>query len=494
AAAGLREIGRPDPMVYGLARLMDEDYAGALPQLAGFLAEPEADRTAEAMYTGVIVGDDAATLALAAAEVARCRERGLVGALPEALRVLAQTQVRAGLHREAEMAVAEAAEIVRDTGLPQDLPWLKAVPARIAAIEGDADTCRELAAQAPDEEHAGTAITLSLLDLGLGDYESALSRVETAWRGPGANGLDLITAAADQVEAAVRLGRPDRAQAPLRRFTAWAEATGQPWALAVAARSQALTTDPTLPTSEATLSGMTSSEATPSNPPTSGATPSALPASGVTTSEIATSGVAGSEMTGSETTDSATGAEAGAGPGKRAEAGKGTGPGAREGAGSGSPGEVGADSEVEELFLRAVRLHREGPGRPFERARTELLYGEWLRRARRRSDARTPLRSALEIFERLRAAPWAERARAELRATGDSVPVAEATAAHPRDRLTAQELQVVRLAAEGHSSREIAAQLFLSKRTVEHHLYKAYPKLGVGNRRELARLDLTSAG
>ncbi|MFD9942184.1 AAA family ATPase [Nonomuraea sp. NPDC059023] len=471
AAASLHEIGRPDPMVYGLARLMDEDYAGGLPQLAGFLAEPEAGRTAEAMYTGVIVGDDAATLALAAAEVARCRERGLVGALPEALRVLAQTQVRAGLHREAEMAVAEAAEIVRDTGLPQDLPWLKAVPARIAAIEGDAGTCRELTAQAPDEEHAGTAITLSLLDLGLGDYESALSRVETAWRGPGANGLDLITAAADQVEAAVRLGRPDRAQAPLRRFTAWAEATGQPWALAVAARSQALTTDPTLPTSPAT-------------PPTSG----------VTTSEIATSGVAGSGMTGSGTTDSGPGAGSGGGArdGAGAGPGKGVGSGDREGAGA--PGEVGAGSGVEELFLRAVQLHREGPGRPFERARTELLYGEWLRRARRRSDARTPLRSALEIFERLRATPWAERARAELRATGDSVPVAEATAANPRDRLTAQELQVVRLAAEGHSSREIAALLFLSKRTVEHHLYKAYPKLGVGNRRELARLDLTGAG
>ncbi|MBB5083532.1 helix-turn-helix transcriptional regulator [Nonomuraea endophytica] len=499
AAASLRELGRPDPVVYGLARLMDEDYAGGLPQLAGFLAEPAADRTAEAMYTGVIVGDDAATLALAAAEVARCRERGLVGALPEALRVLAETQVRAGLHREAEMAVAEAAEIIRDTGLPQDLPWLKAVPARIAAIEGDADTCRDLAAQAPDDEHAGTAITLSLLDLGLGDYESALSRVETAWRGPGANGLDLITAAADQVEAAARLGRPDRAQAPLRRFTAWAEATGQPWALAVAARSQALTTDPTL----------TTSATTPSDPTTpTGLTTSAVTTSGATRSGATRSGMTGSGMTGSGMTDSEAGTDTGAG--LRAGTGTGTGAGAGaakgveggaeagSGAGAGSEGGeaagAGDGAGVEGLFLRAVQLHREGAGRPFERARTELLYGEWLRRARRRSEARAPLRSALEIFERLRATPWAERARAELRATGDNVPAAEATAANPRDRLTAQELQVVRLAAEGHSSREIAAQLFLSKRTVEHHLYKAYPKLGVGNRRELARLDLSSAG
>ncbi|MCT7357041.1 helix-turn-helix transcriptional regulator, partial [Streptomyces sp. 15-116A] len=118
------------------------------------------------------------------------------------------------------------------------------------------------------------------------------------------------------------------------------------------------------------------------------------------------------------------------------------------------------------------------------------LYGEWLRRARRRSEARDALRSALERFERLRAAPWTERARAELRAAGDATTTANATAENVLDRLTPQELQVVRLAADGNSSREIAAQLFLSRRTVEHHLYKAYPKLGVGSRRELARLDL----
>ncbi|MFC5744873.1 LuxR C-terminal-related transcriptional regulator [Actinomadura rugatobispora] len=153
------------------------------------------------------------------------------------------------------------------------------------------------------------------------------------------------------------------------------------------------------------------------------------------------------------------------------------------------------------LYERALELHERaareaGPagrgGRPFEKARTELLYGEWLRRARRRSDARVPLRSALETFERLRAAPWAERARAELRATGESGAAAGGprrdAAPDPLDRLTPQELQVVRLAADGVSSREIAAQLFLSPRTVEYHLYKAYPKLGVSSRKELSRL------
>ncbi|MEV3987066.1 helix-turn-helix transcriptional regulator [Nonomuraea sp. NPDC049758] len=146
---------------------------------------------------------------------------------------------------------------------------------------------------------------------------------------------------------------------------------------------------------------------------------------------------------------------------------------------------LGPDGEAGEHYAHAVRLHRRG-GRPFERARTELLYGEWLRRARRRAEARSPLRSALEIFDRLGATPWAGRARAELRATGESAPdgpPADALAA-----LTPQELQVVRLAAAGVSNRDIAAQLFLSHRTVEYHLYKAYPKLGVASRQELARL------
>ncbi|WP_063780547.1 helix-turn-helix transcriptional regulator [Nonomuraea sp. SBT364] len=146
---------------------------------------------------------------------------------------------------------------------------------------------------------------------------------------------------------------------------------------------------------------------------------------------------------------------------------------------------LGPDEEAEGSYTQAVRLHERG-GRPFQRARTELLYGEWLRRSRRRSDARVPLRSALAIFERLGAKPWAERARAELRASGDVAP-ADAGGADALGRLTPQELQIVRLAAEGLSNRDIAAQLFLSHRTVEYHLYKAYPKLGIGSRSELAR-------
>ncbi|TDC60166.1 helix-turn-helix transcriptional regulator [Actinomadura sp. GC306] len=148
-------------------------------------------------------------------------------------------------------------------------------------------------------------------------------------------------------------------------------------------------------------------------------------------------------------------------------------------------------TDDEEPYVHAIQLHGRST-RPFERARTELLYGEWLRRARRRSDARAPLRSAAEIFERLRAAPWLDRTRAELRAAGESGPSVP-TAPDLLDRLTPQELQVVRLAASGTSSRDIAAQLFLSPRTVEYHLYKAYPKLGISSRKELAQLALEPA-
>ncbi|MGW0252650.1 AAA family ATPase [Nocardia goodfellowii] len=145
---------------------------------------------------------------------------------------------------------------------------------------------------------------------------------------------------------------------------------------------------------------------------------------------------------------------------------------------------TGRDDKAERHFQAALELG----GRPFEQARTQLLYGEWLRRSRRKVDARNQLQPALETFDRLEAGPWADRARTELGALGVGAtarPVAGVLAA-----LTPQELQIVRLAAQGMSNRDIAAQLFLSPRTVGHHLYKAYPKLGVVSRGELAALPL----
>ncbi|MEU7895888.1 LuxR C-terminal-related transcriptional regulator [Nonomuraea sp. NPDC049152] len=141
--------------------------------------------------------------------------------------------------------------------------------------------------------------------------------------------------------------------------------------------------------------------------------------------------------------------------------------------------------EAGELLARAVHLH-EGAGRPFEQARTALLFGQWLRRAGRKAESRRPLQLAAEQFDRLGATPWAERAHGELRAAGAPA----VTAAGPEDPLgglTPQERRIIRLAAAGVSNREIAAQLFLSPRTVEYHLYRAYPKLGVSSRQDLRR-------
>jgi DNA-binding CsgD family transcriptional regulator len=138
--------------------------------------------------------------------------------------------------------------------------------------------------------------------------------------------------------------------------------------------------------------------------------------------------------------------------------------------------------DPEEAFGEALGAKAALP--PLQGARTELLYGEWLRRERRRVDARGHLRKALEAFRGLGAVPWAERAEAELRATGETVRKHEAVAV---DRLTPQELQVAGLVTEGLTNKEIAAQLFLSPRTVDYHLRKVFTKLGIASRAELIR-------
>jgi DNA-binding CsgD family transcriptional regulator len=117
-------------------------------------------------------------------------------------------------------------------------------------------------------------------------------------------------------------------------------------------------------------------------------------------------------------------------------------------------------------------------------ARSRLVYGEWLRRQRRRRDARDHLRAALDSFERMRVSGFAERARAELAATGEQV---QSRADPARVQLTPQELQVAQLAAGGATNREIATRLFLSAATVEHHLRGVYRKLGVSRRVRLAQ-------
>jgi DNA-binding CsgD family transcriptional regulator len=145
--------------------------------------------------------------------------------------------------------------------------------------------------------------------------------------------------------------------------------------------------------------------------------------------------------------------------------------------------------EAEREFERALSLHAEAD-RAFDRARTALLYGEFLRRERRRIDARRQLRAAHEVFEQLGAAAWAQRARVEIRASGERARKRDPSTV---DELTPQELQIARFVAGGLSNREVAAQLFLSPRTIEYHLRHVFTKLGITSRTQLARLPLGDA-
>ncbi|WP_100499597.1 ATP-binding protein [Geodermatophilus chilensis] len=139
------------------------------------------------------------------------------------------------------------------------------------------------------------------------------------------------------------------------------------------------------------------------------------------------------------------------------------------------------DSAIDEQFGLAL-AHNARTLDVFERARTHLDHGARLRRARRRADARVPLRAALTTFEALGAVPWADQAAGELRATGE---IAHRRGASALRDLTPQEVQIARMLAEGRTTRETAAALFLSPKTVEYHLRHVYIKLGVNSRAEL---------
>ncbi|MEU6742623.1 ATP-binding protein [Streptosporangium sandarakinum] len=391
---------RPIPVaeaVRGMERVAAGDPATGLPLLRAAIPASggidPADRVTAtyAVFSALMTGDDDAACALAAARVAASREHGLIGALPHALQLLTQAQILRGRHAEAAESGAEAWQVAHDTGQAGRLRHLHGILARLAAIRGEDDHCRDLARQAEgtaQERHGsgwgGSALTL--LDLIQARYEAVVERMARVLDGPLGHTVIVTFAIADYVEACARLNQPDRASAAFTRFDAWATASGQPWAAAVAQRCRAM---------------------------------------------------------------------------------------------------LAPRDEVEEHYGTALTLHARG-GRPFEQARTQLLYGEWLRRARRRADAGVQLRAALDAFTTLGAVPWAERTRAELAAAGAYAAVSQPRAAAV---LTPQELQVVRLAATGATNRQIGAHLFLSPRTVGFHLYKAYPKLGVSSRAELAGID-----
>ena len=144
-----------------------------------------------------------------------------------------------------------------------------------------------------------------------------------------------------------------------------------------------------------------------------------------------------------------------------------------------------SEEDFDSYFQQSLAID-DSIGLAFHGARTRLIYGERLRRERRRSDAREVLQVALDTFAALDAAPWIERTSLELAATGGSTSVKFGPAI--AELLSPQEMQVATLVADGRRNKEIAEQLFLSERTVESHLSRAFRKLGVANRTQLSRL------
>jgi len=146
---------------------------------------------------------------------------------------------------------------------------------------------------------------------------------------------------------------------------------------------------------------------------------------------------------------------------------------------------LSSEGEAAEALYREALEHLARTRLRVELARTHLLYGEWLRREQRRVDAREQLRTADEMLSTMGVAAFADRARRELLATGETV---RKRRVETRGDLSAQEAQIARLARDGLTNPEIGAQLFISPRTVQYHLRKVFLKLGISSRAELERV------
>lgn len=394
-------LGRfADDLIQGLSAYFVGDAVTAGARLAAALetgAKLDGVRTvAMPVFVWAFTGDWPRAREHCARVVARLRAEGTVAGLVGVLPLLALTEVAERRMREAQGSVGEGLELARALGYENDETGLLGVQARIAALHGDADACREHAQQAlrrSVRNGVGWATTnarlaLAELELGLGNPREAIAHFEQIVITP--TPPIVMTAIPDLIDAAVRAGDLQRATAALERFAAWAPISRARSVHGMLARCRAILAE-------------------------------------------------GDE----------------AGP----------------------------------LFRQALELHaRETP--PYERARTQLAYGERLRRDRRKTEARAQLRSALETFDGVGAGLWAQRAQGELNATGESARKRDASTI---DDLTPQELRIAQLVAAGSSNRDAAAQLFVSPKTVEYHLRKVFLKLGLSSRIELARLQLAGA-
>jgi DNA-binding CsgD family transcriptional regulator len=317
------------------------------------------------------------------------REQGALAMLPVALSLLAWCELLRGEIDAADRCAAEADDIAAATGTPS-MPGAKGIMnAGVLSWRGRVQETWEVIDSVTADATAhgqGLAVTLvqyclMILELGHGRYEEARAAAMYVYeRDPMYIGSMSL---ADVVEATLRSGDRDTADAALARLSERAPASGTPWARGLLARAHALLAD---------------------------------------------------------------------------------------------------DADAEPLYLEAIE-HLGRAGVITDLGRAHLLYGEWLRRRRRRRDARHHLRVAHQMLEAAGGAAFAHRASVELQATGEHT---RARAVDTRDELTPQEQQVAHLAAEGESNAEIAAQLFISPHTVAYHLRKVYGKLGITSRNQLA--------
>jgi DNA-binding CsgD family transcriptional regulator len=387
--------GPSDLLLQGLAVRFTEGYTAGAPLLKEALSafQSEAVLPAEearwlwfASQVALDLWDDASWAALSTRQLDLVRQTGEVSALPFVLNFRSGVYAYIGDLRTAALLEEELRAAIEATGIAA-VPYGRLT---IAALRGDVAEFSELVRTVVgDAEARGEGLALTITEFlsgtlynGLGRYEDALAAVIPSERfyteGPA------IWALTELIEAAVRLGQPERARSAFEHVEETTRAAGTDWALGIEARSRALLSD---------------------------------------------------------------------------------------------------GDDVEELYKEAItRLGRTSIG--VQLARTHLLYGEWLRRERRRVDARAELRTAYELFRDFGVDAFAERARLELEATGEH---ARKRTVDTLAQLTPQELQIARLAAEGHTNKEIATRLFISASTVEYHLRKAFRKLGVTSRTQLAR-------
>lgn len=401
--SALPDTGNPGAQaIVGLARFMQGDPAAAAKHLtaAANLAHDSGppQMVMLAAAGAMFLGDDVRAIDLFTRAVARTRSAGAAATLPVLLAPLSTIEMFTGRYVTATTDADEGLRLATETGQENPAAHTRSVLAWLAAVQGRATDCTDLANAALTHAighrlgpHAAIATwALAHSDLVGGRPEEALDRLlALAGAAPGeGNQMVTLFATADLVEAATRVGQHVDATNAAARLEVWAGHTNAAWTHALVSRCRAL---------------------------------------------LAVD-----------------------------------------------------DDESDGHFVTALDHHTRG-GRPFDTARTALLFGARLRRRRRRADARKHLRVAVETFERLGATPWAEQARGELSATGETARKRDVTTLIA---LTPQELQIARLVAGGATNRTVAGQLFLSPRTVDYHLRKVFSKLHLSSRHELVRLAL----